>query len=106
VTLTRAMDSHDVARGRGSYEEALRAVRQPALVVGIDSDLLYPPEEQRELAACLGNARLAWVRSPHGHDAFLIEIEELNRLLVDFRNGLDQVIVEPLIRIGGILNRL
>ncbi len=89
VTLTRAMDTHDVARGRSSYEEALRSVRQPALVVGIDSDVLYPPEEQRELAARLGNARLAWLRSPHGHDAFLIETEELNRLLVDFRAGLD-----------------
>jgi homoserine O-acetyltransferase/O-succinyltransferase len=90
VVLTRAMDSHDVARGRGSYEKALRAVRQPALVVAIDSDVLYPPEEQRELAARLGNARLAWLRSPHGHDAFLIETEALNRLLVDFRNGLDE----------------
>jgi homoserine O-acetyltransferase len=90
VTLTRAMDSHDVARGRGSYEQALRSVRQPALVVAIDSDVLYPPEEQRELAVKLGNARLAWLRSPHGHDAFLIETEALNRLLVDFRNGIEQ----------------
>ncbi len=90
VTLTRAMDSHDVGRGRGAYEDALRSVRQPALVVGIDSDVLYPPEEQRELAAGLGNARLAWLYSPHGHDAFLIETEALNRLLVDFRDGLDR----------------
>ena len=85
VTLTRAMDSHDLARGRGSYEEALRAIRQPALVVAIDSDVLYPPEEQRELAALLPGARLAWLHSPHGHDAFLLEAAELDRLLVDFR---------------------
>lgn len=85
VTLTRAMDSHDVARGRGSYEEALRAIRQPALVVAIDSDVLYPPQEQRELAALLPNARLAWIHSPHGHDAFLLDGAQLDRLLVDFR---------------------
>jgi homoserine dehydrogenase len=89
VTLTRAMDSHDVARDRGSYQEALRSVRQPALVVAIDSDVLYPAEEQQELAARLGNARLGWLRSPHGHDAFLLETEALNRLLVDFRASLD-----------------
>ncbi|HSK75499.1 MAG TPA: homoserine O-acetyltransferase [Thermoanaerobaculia bacterium] len=85
VTLTRAMDSHDLARGRGSYEEALRAIRQPALVVAVDSDVLYPPEEQRELAALLPAARLAFLHSPHGHDAFLLEAAELDRLLVDFR---------------------
>ncbi|HEX4960279.1 MAG TPA: homoserine O-acetyltransferase [Thermoanaerobaculia bacterium] len=90
VTLTRAMDSHDVGRGRGSYEKALRSLRQPALVVAIDSDVLYPPEEQRELAAFLGDSRLAWLRSPHGHDAFLIETEELNRLIVDFRESLGE----------------
>lgn len=85
VTLTRAMDSHDLARGRGSYEEALRAIRQPALVVAIDSDVLYPPQEQRELAALLPAARLAWLHSPHGHDAFLLDAAELDRLLVGFR---------------------
>lgn len=90
VTLTRAMDSHDVGRGREGYENALRSIRQTALVVAIDSDVLYPLEEQRELAAGLSNARLAWLHSPHGHDAFLIETEALNRLLVDFRTGLDR----------------
>jgi homoserine O-acetyltransferase len=85
VTLTRAMDSHDVARGRGSYEEVLRSVDVPALVVTIDSDVLYPPEEQVELAALLPAARLATLRSPHGHDAFLIDVEALNELVTGFR---------------------
>lgn len=85
VTLTRAMDSHDVSRGRGEYAETLRAVRQPALVVAIDSDALYPPEEQWELAELLPNARLAWLHSPHGHDAFLVEAAALARLVADFR---------------------
>lgn len=90
VTLTRAMDGHDLSRGRGSRAEALAGLRVPALVVAVDSDVLYPPEEQIELAAGLRQARLAWLRSPHGHDAFLIEAEALNELLLGFRAGLEQ----------------
>ena len=85
VTLTRAMDTHDVARGRGEYEEVLESIRVPALVVSIDSDVLYPPEEQAELASLIPGARLATLRSPHGHDAFLIDTEELDRLVAQFR---------------------
>jgi homoserine O-acetyltransferase len=85
VTLTRAMDTHDVSRGRGEYEEVLKSIRVPALVVSIDSDVLYPPEEQIELASLIPNARLATLRSPHGHDAFLIETKELDRMVATFR---------------------
>jgi homoserine O-acetyltransferase len=79
------MDSHDVARGRGAYQAVLRSLDQPALVVSIDSDVLYPPEEQWELATLLPRARHARLASPHGHDAFLIEGEAMNRLLLAFR---------------------
>jgi homoserine O-acetyltransferase len=85
VTLTRAMDSHDVARGRGDYEAVLRSVRHRMLVVAIDSDVLYPPEEQEELVALLPNADLALLHSVHGHDGFLVDAEALNALLVRFR---------------------
>ena len=81
VSLTRAMDSHDLARGRGGVP----ALTQPALVVGITSDLLYPLTEQQELAALLPNAELAVLDSPHGHDAFLIETDTLDRQLREFR---------------------
>jgi homoserine O-acetyltransferase len=85
VALTRAMDTHDVGRGRGGVRRALEGVRQPALVVSIDTDVLYPPAEQEELAAALPAARLATLRSPHGHDAFLIEGEATNALVLRFR---------------------
>ncbi|MGE5127960.1 MAG: homoserine O-acetyltransferase MetX, partial [Betaproteobacteria bacterium] len=88
VALTRAMDTHDVGRGRGGWREALASVRAPALVVSIDSDVLYPPSEQEELAGALPRGELARVRSPHGHDAFLIEAETVNELVVRFRSGL------------------
>jgi len=89
VTLTRTMDTHDVGRGRGGWREALAAVRTPALVVSIDSDVLYPPVEQEELAAALPAGRLATLRSPHGHDAFLIEGEATNELVARFRKGIE-----------------
>jgi homoserine O-acetyltransferase len=85
VTLTRAMDTHDVSRGRGDYEDVLRSVKQPTLVVSIDSDVLYWPSEQREVAALVPNARLAVMDSPHGHDAFLIDVDRLSDMVVDFR---------------------
>ena len=85
VTLTRAMDTHDVGRGRGGWREALASVNVPALVLSIDSDVLYPPVEQEQLAAALPSGRLATLRSPHGHDAFLIEAETVGALLKDFR---------------------
>jgi homoserine O-acetyltransferase len=85
VTLTKAMDTHDVGRARGGWREALASVRQPALVVSIDSDVLYPPVEQEELAAALPHGRLVTLASPHGHDAFLIEGETVNALLTGFR---------------------
>ncbi|ACY47824.1 homoserine O-acetyltransferase MetX [Rhodothermus marinus] len=81
VRLTQKMDAHDVSRGRGPYPEVLAEVRQPALVVGIDSDVLYPLAEQEELATHLPNASLYVLHSPHGHDAFLIETQTLNEVL-------------------------
>ncbi len=89
VTLTRAMDTHDVGRGRGGWREALATVHVPALVVSIDSDVLYPPLEQEELAAALPAGTLATLRSPHGHDAFLIEGETTNALVARFRKGVE-----------------
>ncbi len=85
VALTKAMDTHDVGRNRGGWREALATVRAPALVVSIDSDVLYPPVEQEELAAALPDSRLVTLRSPHGHDAFLIEGEALGALVKNFR---------------------
>jgi homoserine O-acetyltransferase/O-succinyltransferase len=87
ITLTRAMDNHDLGRDRGTYAEALAAIGTRALVVAIDSDILYPPAEQEELAELMPNAELAKLYSTQGHDAFLIEMEELNKLITEFRSA-------------------
>ncbi|MFB3133498.1 MAG: hypothetical protein ACE10K_13355, partial [Rhodothermales bacterium] len=83
--LTQQMDSHDVARGRGDYVDILHQIEQHALVVGIDSDVLYPLDEQRELVRRLPKAHLAILEAPHGHDSFLIELETMSDLVRSWR---------------------
>ena len=87
VALTRAMDTQDVSRGRGDHQDVLRSVKQPTLVVSIDSDVLYFPAEQREVASLVPNARLAVMDSPHGHDAFLIDVDRLSDMVAEFRGA-------------------
>lgn len=85
LRLAEAMDNHDVGRGRGDVTQALRATEVPTLLVGITTDLLYPPGELEAIAAQMPDAELDVLAAPHGHDAFLIEQDALNRLVTDFR---------------------
>lgn len=72
--LTKSMDSHNIARGRGnSVEEVLQKVQQPVLVMGITSDVLCPPAEQQRIAAATPHATYQEIDSPYGHDGFLVE---------------------------------
>jgi homoserine O-acetyltransferase/O-succinyltransferase len=75
--ITKAMDDYDLTEGRGRCAEVLGRMTMPALVMGIDSDVLYPEAEQQELVAHLPKADYAQLRSPHGHDAFLIEFPQV-----------------------------
>ena len=54
LTITEAMDQHDVGAGKGSAGEALQPFRGPSLCLGIDSDVLYPVHEQQAIVACCG----------------------------------------------------
>jgi len=87
ITITRAMDLHDVARGRGTLEEVLCGIKSKMLCVGISSDALYPAADQRGLAELVPDARYAEIQSIHGHDAFLIEFDQMNRILNSFLDG-------------------
>ncbi len=88
LTLTYAMDAHDVGNGRGGVKAALARIEQPTLCIGIDSDLLYPAEEQKAIAKMIPNAQYREIQSTNGHDAFLIEYQQLNHLVGEFLNGL------------------
>lgn len=84
IYISRAMDLHDVGYGRGEVESVLSSVNIPVLCVGIDSDILYPVHEQKKLASLLPRARYREITSPFGHDAFLIEFEQLGRFVREF----------------------
>ncbi|KOG36264.1 homoserine acetyltransferase [Streptomyces viridochromogenes] len=82
VVLSEAMNSHDVGRGRGGTRAALSRVTAPTLVAGVDTDRLYPLAQQAELAALIPTAsHLRVIESPHGHDGFLTETEQVSALV-------------------------
>lgn len=84
VLLSKAMDAHNVGRKRASIEIALQFIKAKTLVIGIDSDLLFPVSEQAFLAEWIPNAILARIDSDFGHDGFLVEHKQLSDLLSDF----------------------
>lgn len=82
VTLTEAMNGHDVGRARGGVAAALRRVTARTVVAGVSSDRLYPVGQQEELAAGIPGARgLDVIDSPYGHDGFLIEVDRVGELV-------------------------
>lgn len=82
VALTEAMNGHELGRGRGGLDAALAMITARTVVAGIDSDRLYPLEQQERLVAGISGAgALQVVHSPHGHDGFLIESERLTEML-------------------------
>jgi homoserine O-acetyltransferase len=88
VTLVRAMNSHDVGRDRGGVSAALRRVTARTVVAGVDSDRLYPLYQQAEIAHGIpGGEQLRVISSPHGHDAFLIEADQIAKLLGELLAG-------------------
>jgi homoserine O-acetyltransferase len=82
LVLSRAMDHHDIGRGRGGLAAALSAVKARSCVCAISSDRLYPPYQQEQLAALLpGMASFDVVQSLYGHDGFLIEVEQVSKVV-------------------------
>lgn len=84
VTILDAFDTHDVGRGRGGTEAALRRIDCPTMVIGLTTDIIFPPESQRHIAGLIPGAIYREISSPFGHDGFLVEHGQLNRLLNEF----------------------
>jgi homoserine O-acetyltransferase len=64
--------------------DALALIEQPTLVIGIESDGLFTFDEQKDMAASIPNARLRKIDSPEGHDAFLLQFEQVNKHILEF----------------------
>jgi homoserine O-acetyltransferase len=82
------MDSHNLARGRSeSVEAVLKTIKARACCIGLNTDILYPVSEQQFLAAHIPNAEYHEIESLYGHDGFLLEFEQLNKILKRFLNN-------------------
>ncbi|MEP1094328.1 MAG: homoserine O-acetyltransferase [Cyclobacteriaceae bacterium] len=79
--LSKAMDTHNIGRKYQSLEFALRRIRSRAVVIGIESDLLFPAQEQEFIAQHIQDATLRSVPSLYGHDGFLMEAEAIGKIL-------------------------
>lgn len=81
ITLTQAMSSHDIGRDRGGVEAALAGITMPALVIGIDSDSLFPVHAQHRIASgapgSITGDRAMVICSEFGHDGFLLELPQV-----------------------------
>ena len=93
MTIGKAMDLHDIARGRNTLDSAVARISSPVLTMGIWSDFLYPVYQQlqiRDMVAANGvRAEYVEVDSPHGHDAFLIELDQVGPAIRHFIESLD-----------------
>lgn len=102
IAITRKLDTHDVSRYRTdpssqtAVKDALSQIQQPALVMGIESDGLFTFAEQQELADGIPDVRLKVIDSPEGHDAFLLQFEQVNRYILEFfREVLPDIMATP-----------
>ena len=82
--LTKSQDTHNVARKRGSLQQALACVTANTLCVGVSTDMLFPTIEQQCLAQHIPNAVYQEIESDFGHDGFLIEGEKLTAIISNY----------------------
>lgn len=81
-TLSKAMDSHNVARDRGGLRNALSRIAGTVLTIGVNSDVLFPTVEQEEIAQLSEHGVYRQIESIYGHDGFLLEGDQLNPILL------------------------
>lgn len=81
VAILDAFDTHDVGRDRGGLESALQRITARTLLVGITTDLIFPPEEIQSWGRMIAGATYREIDSPLGHDGFLVEKDALNQLI-------------------------
>ncbi len=81
ITLLNVMDSHNLARNRGTLEDVLSAIEVPLYVIAIRSDILFPPCEQEFIVKHAKYASLIQIDSLYGHDGFLIETQKITQEL-------------------------
>ncbi len=89
LRLSQAMDWFSISEKYGDVVKTIRdSGLESALVIGVNSDILFPEYQQQELASCLQDAgvrtRYEGIASHYGHDAFLIDEENFSPLVHDY----------------------
>ena len=79
--LSKGMDAHNVGRGRGGILKALSRIKAKTLVLSLEGDLLFPPDEQDFLADHIPGAQLKLILSDYGHDGFLLEFQQISEAI-------------------------
>ncbi|MDE6533205.1 MAG: homoserine O-acetyltransferase [Muribaculaceae bacterium] len=87
VRICESGDSHNVGRGRGGIQNALKGIKANTLVIGISSDILFPPACLKELADAIDGSTFRVMESDFAHDGFLIEHEKLNAFMQEWREN-------------------
>lgn len=80
VAMSRLFDSHNVGRGRKSILEALKQIKAKTTVIALNTDMLFPPDEQAFVAKNIPNATYHTVKTIYGHDGFLLEAEQISEI--------------------------
>lgn len=87
--LSRAMDSHNIGRNRGGIATALSSIRAKTTILGIETDILFPLEEQQFLYRFIPNAKLDVIQSDLGHDGFLTESAKVTKVISKVMSGVE-----------------
>lgn len=80
--LSKGMDAQNVGRGREAIEKALARIKAKTTSIGITTDILFPLNEQQFIAEHVANATFATINSLYGHDGFLLEFEQIQKIIV------------------------
>lgn len=84
VTILDSFDTHNIGRGRNGIPQALKSLEMPVLTVGITTDMIFTPEEMKELHGMIPKSIYREIDSAFGHDGFLVEHELLNKIIKEF----------------------
>lgn len=86
--LSKGMDSHNLGRNRESVAAALQSIKARVLVIGIETDMLFPINEQQLIADYIPGSSCHIIESPYGHDGFLVEYAAIEQLLTPFLSSI------------------
>jgi homoserine O-acetyltransferase len=83
--LTKSMDSHNIARGRGgNIDHILQTMKQRTLLIGVTNDILSPLEQQQFMADHIPGSTLVTIDSAYGHDGFMVETKKISAHISDW----------------------